>query len=305
MRALFVADYFADTDGDSGGTYPGGAEQTDAAVLDACPWPVERVRTRALDPVSLARFDLVLLGNLNLATQAQCDALASHARHVLFEHDYRMCRYRGDDGTRRVHRWLRRCVCRERRFRNLFATALGAVFLTRRQLERYRRNPFVRLPPQEVLGCSVMGPSFFEAVRKYRERPIEKRGTVVVHSPRPFKGFAQSLEYCKRHGIEPTIVHDVSPPEMLDALSRAERLVFIPEWYEPASRLAVEAKFLGCEVVSNERLGVAGEPWWSEPDAVGLAVLEGAAQRFWEIAERFAQARAVAEPQRFRELRRN
>ena len=203
MRALFVADYFVDTDGDSGGTYPGGAEQTDAAVIEACPWPLERVRIRELDAGSLDRFDLVLLGNLNLATEEQCEALASRARHVLFEHDYRMCRYRGDDTNHRFHRWLGRCLCREKRFKNLFATALGAVFLTRRQLERYRQNPFVRLPPHEVLGCSVMGPEFFETVKSYRERSVEKRGTVVVHSPRPFKGFAQSLDYCARRGIEP------------------------------------------------------------------------------------------------------
>src|SRR5689334_8722272 len=117
MRALFVADYFADTDGDSGGTYPGGAEQTDAAVIEASPWPVERATTRELDTASLDRFDLLLLGNLNLATQAQCDAIAGLGRHVLFEHDYRMCRYRGDYVTRRAHRWLGRCLCRERRFK--------------------------------------------------------------------------------------------------------------------------------------------------------------------------------------------
>lgn len=302
MRALFVADYFVDTDGDSGGTYPGGAEQTDAAVIQACPWPVERVTIRALDTVPLDRFDLFLLGNLNLATRAQCDALASRGRHVLFEHDYRMCRHRGDYTKHPIHRWLDRCLCRERRFENLFASALGAVFLTRRQLERYRRNPFVRLPPYEVLGCSVMGSEFFESIRKYHDRPLQKHGTVVVHSSHPFKGFARSLEYCQRHGIEPTIVRDASPSEMLDALSRAERLVFMPEWYEPASRLAVEAKFLGCEVVSNERLGVAGEPWWTQPDEVGLAVLEGAASRFWEIVERFAGARAVTKIQPSREL---
>jgi hypothetical protein len=304
MRALFVADYFVDTDGDSGGSYPGGAEQTDAAVIEACPWPVERVRIRELDTVSLDRFDLFLLGNLNLASRAQCEALADRGRHVLFEHDYRMCRYRGDYSKRRVHRWLNRCFCREKRFQKLFATALGAVFLTRRQLERYRRNPFLRLPPHEVLGCSVMGQEFFETLRQYRARPLEKRGTIVVHSARSFKGFARSLEYCARHGIEPTVVRDASPPEMLAALSRAERLVFMPEWYEPASRLAVEAKFLGCEVVSNERLGVAGEPWWTEPDAVGLAVLEGAAERFWEIVARFAGARALTETEPSLELER-
>src|SRR5262249_16120796 len=142
MRVLFVADYFADTAGDSGGRYPGGAEQTDAALIDACPWPLERVQVRDLDETSLARFDLFLLGNLDTSTQAQCDAIAARGRHVLFEHDYRMCRTRGSYHARLSHRVLGRCICRQTRFKKLFASALGAVFLTRRQLERYRENPF-------------------------------------------------------------------------------------------------------------------------------------------------------------------
>ena len=295
MRVLFVADYFADTDGDSGGHYPGGAEQTDAAVIAACPWPIERVQVRGLDEAALDQFDLFLLGNLDTATQAQCDAIAGRSRHVLFEHDYRMCRLRGSYQSHWTHRLLGRCVCRLRRFDALFASALGAVFLTRRQLERYLENPFLRLPAHEVLGCSVMGAAFFEAVKRHRERPLEKHGTVVVHSARRFKGFARSLEYCKTRGIEPLVVEDASPAELLDVFARSERLVFLPEWYEPASRLAVEARFLGCEIVSNERLGVAGEPWWNQPDAVGLAVLSSAAERFWEIVARFAAPRASAE----------
>ena len=301
MRVLFVADHFVDTVGDSGGHYPGGAEQTDATVIDACPWPIERVQITDLDPASLDRFELFLLGNLDKATQEQCDALAARGRHVLFEHDYRMCRWRGNYRRDMTHRWLGRCLCRERRFKRLFALALGAVFLTQRQLDRYRENPFVRLPPHEVLGCSVMGPAFFEKVRIQRERPVEKRGTVVVHSARGFKGFNQSLDYCKRHGIEPTVVRDAAPAELLEVLARSERLVFMPEWYEPASRLAVEARFLGCEVVSNHRLGVGGEAWWNEPDAVGLEVLGSAARRFWEIVDRFAHARLSA-GERSREL---
>jgi hypothetical protein len=288
MRVLFVADYFLGSAGDSGGHFPGGAEQTDAAVIDACPWPVERLPTVEVDEKKLDGFDLYVLGNLSLATEAQSRAIAARRRHVLFEHDYRMCRYRGNhDLGDRKHRWLGFCTCRERRFVDLFETTLGAVFLTRRQLSRYRRNPYFRLPPHGVLGCSVMGSTFFEAVRRQRERPVEKHGTVVVHSDRIFKGFEQSLAYCRRHGIEPTIVRDAAPESLLEVLASSERLVFLPRWYEPASRLAVEARFLGCEVVSNKRLGVAGEPWWALPDAVGLEVIESAPRRFWKIVEGF------------------
>jgi hypothetical protein len=284
---LFVADYFSDTPPYPEQRFVGGAEQTDAAVIAACPWPVERAQTRDLHRHRLDHFDLVVAGNLQHASSADVRALAGHGRLVLFEHDYRMCRYRGHDSRGVLHRLAQRCICPQRRFGSLFTSSLGAIFLTRRQLARYRKNPFVRLPPSEVLGCSVMGDEFWEAVRRFQERPPQKAGTLVVHSSSSLKGFPAALARCKELGVEPTIVKNATHGELLEALARAERLVLMPEWYEPASRLAVEARFLGCEVVTNERLGVAGEPWWSEPDEVGLEVVRSAAERFWLIVNRF------------------
>jgi hypothetical protein len=293
LRVLFGADYFSDSPPYPEHRFVGGAEQTDAAVIAACPWPIERVPTRELVKRRLEAFDILVLGNLQHIAPAEVDALARLGRHVLFEHDYRMCRYRGHDARGLLHRVTRRCVCGQARFGALFRSALGAIFLTRRQLARYRQNPFVQLPPSEVLGCSVMGPEFFEAVRAFQANPPRKSGTVVVHSGSSLKGFPAALAYCKKLGIEPTVLKNASHPELLAALARAERLVFLPSWYEPASRLAVEARFLGCEVVSNERLGVGGEPWWTEPDHVGLEVLRTAAERFWATVERFRSARAL------------
>jgi hypothetical protein len=290
MRVLFVADYFVDFARDPHTPFVGGAEQTDAAVIAACPFSIERACVADLGKTSLGQFDLLVVGNVDTAKPEDCDALVRHGRHVLFEHDYRMCRWRGNHVHSFWHRLTDRCLCRQTRFGKLFETALGAIFLTRRQRARYEKNPFLRLPPTEVLGCSVMGTAFFEAVRRQREHPLSKHGTVVVHATSPHKGYAAALAHCHELGIEPTIVREASQDELLEKLARAERLVFLPAWHEPASRLAVEARFLGCELVTNDRLGVAGESWWSEPDEVGLEVLRSAPDRFWRLVETFARA---------------
>jgi len=289
MRFLFVADGF--TDAPTGPIpYVGGAARTDEAAIVASPWPVDCVRTTSLDVAMLDAYDWILLGNLENATPEQLAALSRSGRHVLFEHDYRMCRFRGDHRHSFVHRVTDRCWCRQRRFGSLFESARGAVFLTQGQLERYRQNPFVRLPPHEVLGCSIMGDGFFATVERHRRNPVEKHGTVVVFSHEPHKGFREAVERCRALGVEPTVLRDPEQTKLLEGLARAERLVFTPVWFEPASRLVVEARYLGCEVVTNDRVGVIGEPWWSEPDDVGLEVLRSAAARFWEIVGRLVQA---------------
>jgi len=41
-------------------------------------------------------------------------------------------------------------------------------------------------------------------------------------------------------------------------------LIFFPQWLESFNRLAVEAKILGCKIVTNRLLGVASERWFRE-----------------------------------------
>jgi hypothetical protein len=296
-RVLFVADQFSDTARDSISRYPGGAELTDEAVIQASPWPVERVNITKLRPHHLADFNLHVLGNLHNATQDQCDAFARSGRHVLFEHDYRICLWRGDfeESNSTYHRRFWLCNCRQQKWGGAFKTALGAIFLTHRQLNVYKSNPFVKLPQHVVLGCSVMGEAFFEAVRRYQEAGAPAgRGTCVMYSGHLIKGFQEALQYCRERGIEPRIVRDVSPAEVLCELAAAERLVFLPRWVEPASRLAIEARFLGCDIISNEALGVGGEAWWHAPDEVAFPIVRDAPARFWRAVDGFFTSRRPA-----------
>lgn len=296
-RVLYVADQFSDAARDPISRYPGGAELTDEAVIQASPWPVERVHITELKPRHLADFTLHVLGNLQSATQEQCGAFARSGRHVLFEHDYRICHWRGDfeKSNRPYHRIFWLCNCRQQKWGAAFTSAVGAIFLTQRQLNVYKSNPFVKLPQHVVLGCSVMGEPFFEAVRRYQEAGAPPgRGTCVIYSGHPIKGFREALRYCHKRGIEPRIIRDASPAEVLSELAAAERLVFLPRWAEPASRLAIEARFLGCEIISNEALGVAGESWWHAPDEVAFPIVRDAPARFWRAVDGFFTSRRPA-----------
>jgi hypothetical protein len=293
-RVLFLADQFADSPRDHKSRYPGGAELTDDALIRSCPWPIERVRIRELKSEQLAEFDLHMLGNLRHASRAQCRTIAEYGRHVLFEHDYRICRWRGDfaASTSPYHRRLWRCNCLRRRWSAVFENALGAIFLTHRQLNIYRTNPFVKLPRSAVLGCSVMGSEFFDAVARFRANGSPAgAGTCVIYSGHSTKGYEHALAYCRASGIEPIVIRNATPQAVLQCFEKGARLVFLPQWPEPASRVAVEARFLGCEIVSNDALGVAGESWWHASDPLAFDFVREAACRFWELAESFTSGK--------------
>lgn len=295
-RILFIADQFAESSHDGGSGYPGAAELTDAAVIEASPWPIERVRTQELKTSHLRDFDVHVVGTLAQGRPDQCDAIAALGRAVLVEHDYRICRWRGDFGrsSSRFHRKLWRCNCRMKPRLRLLQSARGAIFLTHRQLGIYRTNPFVRLPRHAVLGCSVMGSKFFEAVARFKRAGLPGgTGTCVLYSDQAAGGYEQAALYCKSNGIDPTVMHDAASGE-LATFEAAARVVFLPQWPEPSSRVALAARFLGCELVSNDALGVTAESWWHMPDELAFEFVREAPRRFWTLVSSLLSGRAYA-----------
>jgi glycosyltransferase involved in cell wall biosynthesis len=67
-----------------------------------------------------------------------------------------------------------------------------------------------------------------------------------------------------------------------EIMNRARIFAHLPAWHEPMGRAVVEAALCGCEVVTNERVGVTSYPLsvWTDRSAV-----RGNADRFWQDLE--------------------
>ncbi|HHH11867.1 MAG TPA: hypothetical protein ENK23_07330 [Sorangium sp.] len=239
------------------------------------------------------------MSNLTTASDELLAGLCRQQRHIMFEHDVRICYYRGNfpGSADKVHRFAQRCVCAARHWRCLFRSALGTIYLTHRQLGVYAANPFFELGPSIVLGSSLMSRRFFQRAAQQRARahaaaPSEQ--TVVVWSKNEIKGFARSKAYCEARGILPLVIRAMPHADVLDTLAQSHRLVYLPNGLEPAGRLLVEARMLGCEVISNDHSGVCGESWWHLPNEMALRVLQDAPHRFWRSVARFASQRPAA-----------
>jgi len=170
----------------------------------------------------------------------------------------------------------------------LYKSGLGTIFLTNRQLSVYKRNPFFKAKNIEVLGSSAMNRSFIERVADFKRRKNKnKKGTAVFYSPHPVKGYKESREYCIAKGIDPIEIFDKTPNEVFNIFERSESFVYLPVGMEWAGRMPVEARFLGCNVVLNDKVGVAGEPWWNLSDDLAFEFLKDTPARFWRIVEKF------------------
>jgi len=287
-RILFVTDKFRDEPRDERSPYPGGAEMTDAALIEACPWKLEGVRIKDLKRAHLSDFDVHVLGNLSQASGQQIRDFCNSGRHILFEHDVRICRFRGNfpEAWEPVHRFGQRCCCPHFYLRPLYHSASGVIYLTHRQMVVFHRNPFFSCSRELVLGGSAMDEMFFERVKRFQKNiGNRKAGTCIVYSRGPIKGYKQALEYCRKKGIDPIILMDLKPDEILDQFERAKQFVFLPLALEPAGRMPLEARFLGCEVLVNKHVGVAGESWWKLGDSQAFDIAREIPNRFWKLVE--------------------
>ncbi|TXC78154.1 hypothetical protein FRC91_05340 [Bradymonadales bacterium TMQ1] len=297
-RVAFVADQFADAPRTPDEPYPGGAELTDAAALEAAPVPVTCLRSAELKPEQVRTFDLLILGNTEALGAAQVQALAAHGRHVLFEHDLRLCRWRGNfpSAPDRMHRLGATCTCPHPAAHTLFDSALGAIFLTESQRRHYAKNPYYKGVPYAVLGSSLMNRAFFAEVdRRRAEGNTEREHRVTVcYSGSASKGFEEARAFCREHGEEPFVIRHLRPEEVLEVLANSKNFVYLPQAFEAAGRLPLEARFLGAHVITNRVTGIAQEPWWQLDDEGALEHVRGAPERFWEQVARFYQRPARA-----------
>lgn len=288
-RVLFLADQFSDVTRSRNEKHPGGAELTDAAALKACPWTVTTRRFKDLSPGESSTYDLIVVANSHSATRPQLAEIAGTGRHIAFEHDLRVCRWRGNfpKSVDPAHRRSHRCWCPHPESREFFASA-RVIFLTTLQERIFRNNPYFSCGPSRVLGSSLFEQEKLELAAAL---PGSKRsGTVVFASPHRIKGFADAQRYCRERDIEPSVIRGLPPQAVLELFAQSERFVYLPIGPEWAGRMVVEARLLGCEVVLNDNVGVAGEAFWKGGRAEALAFIADGPARFWRLVEELLNA---------------
>lgn len=227
------------------------------------------------------------------ASKPKLHLLSEHPRVVLFEHDLRICYHRGNmvSPNALIHRAFDVCTCRRRKQLRLAKSVAGTIFLTSLQRRYYHANPWYVRGTERVLGCSVFSQKVLESFRSFVDKSNSVHEVAVLYSGHPGKGFRESLAFAKRFVAEPYVIKNLTHEQVLHVFGQARRFVYLPRSAEWAGRMLVEARFIGCEIVGNKRVGVMREAWWNLPNNQALAIVESAAERFWSHVASITQER--------------
>lgn len=187
----------------------------------------------------------------------------------------------------------------DRSFGNaLFAAARAAVFVSPLHRDIVASVLDCPLPDDVVLVRPMVDPDHF------RPRDVERDIDVLyVGTINEAKGYYELLERFGPdrltlagdnhlgHPAEGTFLGRVSQHDLPALYSRARIFAHLPRWHEPQGRAVVEAALCGCEVVTNERVGVTRYPRaaWSDAETIRTHPT-----RFWEEFERAVTVTASA-----------
>jgi glycosyltransferase involved in cell wall biosynthesis len=119
------------------------------------------------------------------------------------------------------------------------------------------------------LGCNLWSDTHLQQletlVSKLENGEIKKTYShAVMQSPNPIKGTKEAIELCRTKNIDPIKIIPQEQSKFWNELALTQNLVFLPQTYETYCRVAIEAKILGCNLVSNKAIGAMSEPYWNQ-----------------------------------------
>jgi hypothetical protein len=85
----------------------------------------------------------------------------------------------------------------------------------------------------------------------------------IMDSPIKHKNTIGAVLVCESLGKNYTLIKSKNYVEFLSKISSHQKLLFIPKTPETLSRIIVEAKMMGCSIMTNSNIGATYEEWFT------------------------------------------
>ena len=251
---VYLADFFIEDD------LAGGAEMSDAAIIDHLDIPIKRVRYNEIEEVDKNNFYIV--ANRSLFRPRILDKLTYYKNYIIVEHDYQFVS--GPGNGRNPYVFEDAVVPPMFRSQLEFYRKAQAVFFqTEFQKKLFEKNNvegnFISLSTTPYSPTEF---SFFRKLVSENKGPLTRK-FVVVESNKDIKNTKGAVDYCINGKLDFDMIPPMDRESFLSKLSEYSALVFFPITPESCSRLATEARVLGLNMITPPIYGAPGEPWFS------------------------------------------
>jgi hypothetical protein len=251
---IFIADYFL-------GDFLGGAEMANEeliSLLSASGHPVEKILCRDVTPqyITKNKDKYFIVSNFMTLGGNSKEALIDLGCHyILFEHDHKYVVNR-NPGVFPDYKAPEDFIV----FRELYENAVKVVCQSKLHEEVMKKN--LNILNTVNAGCSLWSEEYIDWISNLE---INKtKNAAIMRSDNAIKNQSKSESYCREKNLEYELLSSPDPRQFIQELAKFEYLVFFPGVLETLSRVAIEAKVVGCKLITNQLLGVASEDWFKE-----------------------------------------
>jgi glycosyltransferase involved in cell wall biosynthesis len=281
---VFVSDIFADE-------YPGGAELTTAALIGSGgSTKIAKVKSSQLtmELLSTGVDKYWIFTNFAGMNKELIPAIIANLRYSIVEYDFKYCNYRSpekheaDTGNK--------CDCHDQMIGKMisafFFGAESLFWMSDKQRQIYESHfPFLS-QKRSILLSSIFSPKFFETVSGLIDAEKGEE-YIIVGSNSWIKGVEDSVAYCEKNNLKYSVVANLTHQKLLEKMSAAKGLVFLPLGGDTCPRTVIEAKLLGCELIINDNVLHKDEEWFVSDSARDTVEwLMSGPSRFWEEVTR-------------------
>lgn len=282
VELIFVSDIFVEE-------YVGGAELTSEALIQSSTLKLFKVHSKDVTQKFLEQNTekFWIFGNFATLDMKLIPLIVANIKYAVCEYDYKYCKYRSSQFHEESEN--KKCDCEQQ----ISGKVISAFYHGAKQLfwmSEKQKNVYLKLFPflsqnKNTVLSSVFSHQTLEYIKKLREqnKNTPKTGWIVLGSNSWVKGYKNALETCKTLNTHPEIVWNVPYEKLLERLSMAEGLIYVPVGADTCPRLVVEAKLLGCKLVINDFVQHKDEKWFDTDDLASIEeYLSRATKIFWD-----------------------
>jgi hypothetical protein len=113
------------------------------------------------------------------------------------------------------------------------------------------------------LGMSLWSDEQLEIIERCSNNTKQEKSS-VIKSDNPTKNTAGTVQYCVKNNVEHVLISSPEYAEFIEQLSSYQKYVYMPVVLETFNRVIIEARMLGCKIVSTNLNGCFSESWFSE-----------------------------------------
>lgn len=229
-----------------------------------------------------------IFGNIAQLSTEMVNYISNNVNDYYFiEYDYKFCGYRNPilhqflEGSSANYEDTERGIA----ITNFINNSKKSFFMSSGQKDVYEKSlRKIDQSKTEILS-STFGEEFFSNIKRLSQNEKEDKW-LVLGSRSWVKGTEQSQRWCEENELNYEIVAGLAPSEVLEKLSRAKGVCFLPSGYDTCPRFVIEAKLLGCQLQLNDNVQHASEDWFNTDDLNAITeYLKGRAEFFWSEVE--------------------